>query len=133
MKLYSFFFLSIALLSCGRVNQSQESISEISHEQKIIQVQKLLAPQEEDSSVTHRQGQADGLNLPWWEYASWKVQSPIEDITHDQNSIEGAQGILQENNEYLSGGEIFTQEEIDLIESVTDAEIDKLIEIIFKE
>lgn len=133
MKKYFLFFLMVVLLSCSDVREEPRDISELSHEQKISQVQKLFMPDKNEVSspwIEHTKSETWILHTKWWESISWTIQKPIEN-TSQKDPTYWKDGVLKIKS--ASGKEIFTPEEIDLIESATDAEIDKLIDIIFKE
>lgn len=136
MKKIFYVLIGILFTSCGVPKESiPEPVSLSTPEEKIIQVKELLAPlpevkQEIILSSTWARGEENTktpmLQSPI-ESQQISEQKPIEETSISQISLPNdstGQTITQEP---------FTQEEIEIIENTTDAEIDELIDIIFSE
>lgn len=148
---YLFFIFLIVLTSCARSDTSlQWEQKEISPEEKIAQVQQLL----DIDSVENTQSWDSISTQPMrtetktqvttsFEVLTWIITSEnvwvqvSEPIVKEQNSEsqeEPTQSLstldTQESN---WDSETFTPDELDVIENTSDAEVDELIDIIFKE
>ena len=138
MKLYFYLFFLVFLFWCSQASETNDPVTqELTQEQKISQVQNLFwvnqtqvvdswAKVIESTQIkevsTNKQKSIPPQEVPLSEVKPESVT--LQELPTEQPPME---------TPTVSDETPFTQEEIEVIENTSDAEIEELIDIIFKE
>lgn len=134
MKTYIYLILLIFLSSCSifknEINKEDNFWNESISQEKLNDIKTLLSPNTKEN--TEIVSQSWKVILTWSEVKKEEIKiiNPPKKIEVIQDTKK--QETTIENTEIYESW-VLTQEEIEIIESTTDSEIDELIDLLFKD